>query len=58
VTGGGRDIDEVAGLLPLHVRQRRSDSVQHALDVDVDHPVPLVDLQPFERRLIAIVAVP
>ena len=34
-----------------HVRQRRGDAVEHALDVDVDHPVPLVDLQPLEQRL-------
>ncbi len=39
------------GFLLLHVRQRRGDAVEHALDVDVDHPVPFVDLEPFERRV-------
>ncbi|MHC2293802.1 hypothetical protein ACVIJW_009672 [Bradyrhizobium barranii subsp. barranii] len=38
-------------LLRGHVRQRRRDAVEHALDVDVDHAVPLIDLQPFEQRL-------
>jgi hypothetical protein len=51
VTGDRRNVDEVTGFLPLHVGQRSGDSVQHALDVDVDHVVPLVDLQSFERRL-------
>jgi hypothetical protein len=41
----------VAGLPLLHVGQRRGDSVEHALDVDVDHPVPLVDLEAFQERL-------
>ena len=40
----GRDIDDVAALLRLHVRQRGGDAVEHALDVDVDHAVPVVDL--------------
>jgi hypothetical protein len=31
--------------------QRRGDTVQHTLDVDVDHPVPLVNLQKFEQGL-------
>ena len=34
-----------------HVRQRRGDAVEHALDVDVDHPVPFVDLEALERRV-------
>ena len=37
-------------LLPLHVRERRRDAVQHALDVYIYHPVPLVHLEPLERR--------
>jgi len=31
--------------------QRRGDTVQHTLDVDVDHPVPFGDLKELERRL-------
>jgi hypothetical protein len=45
VAGHGGDVDDVPALLPLHVRERRGDAVQHALDVHVDHPVPLVDLE-------------
>ena len=41
----------VPGFLLLHVRQRRGDAVQHALDVHVDHPVPVVDLEALERRV-------
>jgi hypothetical protein len=51
MAGDRGHVDEVPGFLLLHVRQRRSDAVQHALDVDVDHPVPFVDLEAFERRL-------
>ncbi|CAM2163047.1 hypothetical protein BC2230_120062 [Burkholderia cepacia] len=40
----GRDVDEVARVLFFEYRQRRGDAVQEALDVDVDHPVPLVGL--------------
>src|ERR1700722_20337194 len=39
-----------AALLFLHVRQSGSYSVEHALDVEVDHAVPLVDLQKRKRR--------
>ena len=45
VAGDRRDVDDVAALLRLHVRQRGGDAVEHALDVDVDHPIPVVDLQ-------------
>src|SRR5882757_6177169 len=38
-----------AALLSEH-RQRRSDSIQNALDVDIDHPVPLIDLEIVEGR--------
>ena len=51
VAGHRGNIDDMPGFLLLHIRQRRGDAVQHALDVDVDHPVPLVDLEPLERRL-------
>src|SRR6516165_8564126 len=44
VAGHGRHVNEVTGLLPLHVRQRRANAIKHALDVDVDHLLPLVDL--------------
>jgi DNA-binding transcriptional LysR family regulator len=32
------------------VRERRGNAVQHALEVDVDHPVPFVDLQALQGR--------
>jgi hypothetical protein len=50
VAGDGRHIDDVTAPLFLHDRQRRGDSVEDALHVDVDHAVPVVDLQPLERR--------
>ena len=31
--------------LPVHHRQDGADAVEHALDVDVDHPVPFVELE-------------
>lgn len=43
------NVDDVSGLPRLHMRQRRGDAVEHALDVDVDHAVPLVHLETFER---------
>jgi hypothetical protein len=46
----GGDVDDVAGLLPLHVRQRRGDTIQHALDVHVDGAVPVVHRKALERR--------
>jgi hypothetical protein len=39
------------GFLLLHIRQRRGDAVQYALDVDVDCPVPFLDLEAVEWRL-------
>jgi hypothetical protein len=39
------------GFLLLHMRQRCGDAVQHALDVHVDRPVPLVDPEALEWRL-------
>jgi hypothetical protein len=38
------------GFLLLHMRQRRHDAVQDALDVDIDRPVPVVDVEALERR--------
>jgi hypothetical protein len=32
------------------MRQGGGDAIKHALDVHVDHPVPVVDLQPLDRR--------
>ena len=40
----------MAGAARRHFRQHRGDAVEHALDVDVDHPVPLVDLQRGHER--------
>ena len=51
VSGHRRHIDEVPEFLPLHVGKRRRNAVQHALDVDVDHAVPVSDFQPFQRRV-------
>ena len=34
-----------------HMRQRGGDAVEHALDVDVDHSVPVLDLAALERRV-------
>jgi hypothetical protein len=39
------------GLLLLHIRERRGDAAQHALDVHIDHPVPFDDLEALEQRL-------
>jgi hypothetical protein len=47
----GGDVDDVPGFLTLHVWQGRGDAVEHTLDVHVDHPVPLVDLEAFKWRL-------
>jgi hypothetical protein len=41
----------VSALLPLHVRHRRGNPVQHTFDVDVDSAVPVVDLPTLERRM-------
>ena len=51
MAGHRGNIDNVSSFLPLHVRQRRGNAVEHAFDVDVYHPVPVVDLQTIERRL-------
>jgi len=45
-----REIDDVADMLFAHGRQNRGNAVKHALDVDVDHLIPLVDLEFIERR--------
>src|SRR3954451_6764004 len=50
MTGYGRDVDEVtAALCPEH-GERSRDAIEHALDVDVDHAIPLVDLELVEGR--------
>ena len=41
----------MSSLLLLHMVQRRGDTVQDALDVHVDHPVPFIDLESFEQRM-------
>src|SRR5215212_7110730 len=45
VTGHGREIDDLAVVLLLHLRERGGDTVQDTLDVDVHHPLPLVHLE-------------
>lgn len=40
----------IADALPLHDGQSGHDAVQHTVDIDVDHPVPLVDFSCFRRR--------
>jgi hypothetical protein len=40
----------VAALLPCEHRERGGDAVEHALDVDVDHAVPLIDERLVDRR--------
>src|ERR1700737_981731 len=47
----GGHIDDMPGFLLLHIRQRRGNAVEHALDVHVDHPVPFVDLEALKWRL-------
>jgi hypothetical protein len=51
VAGDRRYVDDVPTFLPGHVRQRGGDAVEHAFQVHVDHPVPVVDLAAFERRV-------
>jgi hypothetical protein len=41
----------VSAFLSLHDGQRCRDAIEDALDVDVDHTVPFVDLQALEQRL-------
>ncbi len=40
-----RDIDDVARAALVHVWKHRSDAIEDALDVDVDHLLPFVDLE-------------
>ncbi len=49
VTGDRGDIDEVAGFLPRHVRQRGGDAIQHALDVHIEGAFPVLDVQALNR---------
>jgi hypothetical protein len=46
----GREIDDVAGFPRPHARQDRGDAVEHAPDVHIDHPIPLVDLEFVQGR--------
>jgi hypothetical protein len=50
VTADRRQIDDLASSLSLHDRQACGYAVKNAADVDVDHPVPLLDFQRVERR--------
>jgi hypothetical protein len=51
MAGARGDVDEMPDFLLFHIRQRRGDTVQHPLDVHVDHPIPLVDLEALKQRL-------
>lgn len=44
------DIHHMAVPLRHEARQRRGDPVEHAVDVDVDHPIPLFPLERGKRR--------
>jgi hypothetical protein len=41
----------VSALLRHHVWQGGGDAIQHALEIDVDHPVPVLDLAAVQRRV-------
>src|ERR1700759_362560 len=51
MAGHGRDIDDVATFLLLHIWQRRGNAIKHSLNVNVDHLVPFLDLETLEWRL-------
>src|SRR2546423_918710 len=51
MAGHRGDVDDMPSFLLLHIRQRRGDAVQHALDVYVDRPVPFIDPEALEWRL-------
>lgn len=40
----------MAGASGRHLRQHRGNAVEHALDVDVDHSIPLIDLNRGHQR--------
>ena len=48
--GDRGDVDELAVALPLHDGEPSGNAVKHALDVNVDHAVPFVDLERLEGR--------
>jgi hypothetical protein len=50
VAADGGNVDDLAVALLFHQRQHGGDAVEDAADVDVDHLVPFVDFQRFERR--------
>jgi hypothetical protein len=47
---GGRRVDDVPGLLRPENRQCSDNAVEDALDVDVDHRLPVLHAEPVERR--------
>ncbi|MNL47431.1 hypothetical protein D3C87_1702210 [compost metagenome] len=51
VAGDRGDVDDVAALLLLHVRKCSTDAVEHALEVDVDGAVPILDLAALQWRV-------
>ena len=48
--GRGRDVDDRASAARLHRRHGALDAVEHAVEIDVDHPVPVVVLDLVDRR--------
>jgi hypothetical protein len=50
MSADGRDIDELAVALFLHDRQSGGDAMQHATDVDINHLIPFVHFERFQRR--------
>jgi hypothetical protein len=57
VSGDRRDVDDVTGLLPLHVLQDGGNAVKNAFDVHVDRPVPVGDLEPLQERVASNAAI-
>ncbi|MNP00326.1 hypothetical protein D3C76_921150 [compost metagenome] len=48
--GDRRNVDEVTACLLFEKRQCGRDAIQYALDVDIDHTIPLVGAQLRNRR--------
>ena len=47
----GRDNDDVTVLLRFHGRKRGCDAVENALEVHIDHAVPVLDFAALEERV-------
>jgi hypothetical protein len=44
------NVDRVTALCFLEMGESSSDTIEHALEIDVDHAVPLLDLEESKRR--------